>query len=86
MMHAFRHLPSGVLLNNQVHTRASFSWIRALLILAAVIAIIALLGLVKVAATAGDLDLTFGTNGKVVADFRSGYPAQAIGVTLRSDN
>ena len=37
------------------------------------------MGLIKVAATAGDLDLTFGTNGKVTTDFRDGLPDQAIG-------
>ena len=67
MTHSIRHLPAGVLLSTRLPKQDSVSWIRVLLLIAAALALIAIMGLIKVAATAGDLDLTFGTNGKVTS-------------------
>ena len=85
MSHSPKHLPAGVLFSSRLHARRSFPWIRLLLMIAAAILVIVLLGLINVAATAGDLDVTFGAGGKVVTDFKAGAPDQAIGVTLQPD-
>lgn len=85
MTHSIKHLPAGALLSARLHHKILFSWIKVLLLFTAALLAVVVLALVTVGAPAGDLDPTFGTNGKVVTDFRVLVPDQAIGITLQPD-
>lgn len=74
-----RVLPSSAL------STTPFSPIKFILFFAAVLLALAVVPIEKVAATAGDLDLTFGSGGKVTTDFRPGVPDQVMGLALQPD-
>ena len=63
----------------------SVTQIKFVLFLAALILAVGAIPIDQVGATAGDLDLTFGTSGKVTSDFRTGVPDQVMGLALQPD-
>ena len=60
--HSITQLPSGMLLSSRLHHVSAYSWLRALLLLAAAILLIVLLGLFHVGATASGAAPRFETN------------------------
>ena len=72
---------SGTGSRRRLHLR----WLYISAAIAAGVLFVLTMQLNRAGAAAGDLDPTFGAGGKVVTDFRSGVPDQAIGVTLQPD-
>lgn len=79
-MHSTMHLPAGPLLVNRLHRRVSSSWLKTLLFLAAAILVIALLGLINVAATA-DHTPSF----RALTGFPNRAPSRQIGAMRKSE-